>query len=58
MPAKDIALAVLVQLIWGVGSYVAFQPYAQLGRAKVGNLSFANYDLMLIGIAALLAFLS
>jgi branched-chain amino acid transport system permease protein len=48
----------VTKLIWGVGSYVAFQPYALLGRANVGNLSFANYDLALIAIAAILAVLS
>jgi branched-chain amino acid transport system permease protein len=48
----------VIKLIWGVGSYVAFQPYALLGRAGVGNLSFANYDLALIALAAILAVLS
>ena len=48
----------VIKLIWGVGSYVAFQPYALLGRAKAGNLSFANYDLALIGVAAILAVLA
>lgn len=48
----------VIKLIWGVGSYVAYQPYSLLGRAKVGNLSFANYDLALIGIAAIIAVLS
>lgn len=45
----------VIKLIWGVGSYVAFQPYALLGRAQMGNLSFANYDLVLIAVAAILA---
>jgi branched-chain amino acid transport system permease protein len=45
----------VIKLIWGVESYVAFQPYALLGRAKFGNLSFANYDLALIAVAAILA---
>ena len=47
----------VIKLIWGVGSYVAFQPYALLGTTNLGNLSFANYDLVLIGVAALVAVL-
>lgn len=45
----------VIKLIWGVGSYVAFQPYGLLGRTKFENLSFANYDLVLIGVAGLVA---
>jgi branched-chain amino acid transport system permease protein len=45
----------VIKLIWGVQSYVAFQPYALLGRAQVGPLSFATYDLALIAVAAILA---
>ncbi|HSF47852.1 MAG TPA: branched-chain amino acid ABC transporter permease, partial [Burkholderiales bacterium] len=45
----------VIKLIWGVGSYVAFQPYGLLGRSKFENLSFANYDLVLIGVAGLVA---
>lgn len=44
-----------IKLIWGVQSYVAFQPYALLGRTKAGPITFANYDLALIGVAALIA---
>ena len=45
----------VIKLIWGVQSYVAFQPYALLGRTQAGVLTFANYDLALIGVAALIA---
>jgi branched-chain amino acid transport system permease protein len=45
----------VIKLIWGVGSYVAFQPYSLLGRTKLSNLSFANYDLVLIFVAAVVA---
>lgn len=45
----------VIKLIWGVGSYVAFQPYGLLGRTKFENLSFANYDLVLIAVAGLVA---
>ena len=45
----------VIKLIWGVGSYVAFQPYALLGRMQAGPITFANYDLALIVVAALIA---
>jgi branched-chain amino acid transport system permease protein len=44
-----------IKLVWGVQSYVAFQPYALLGRTKAGAVTFANYDLALIAVAALIA---
>lgn len=44
-----------IKLVWGVQSYVAFQPYALLGRTKAGLVTFANYDLALIAVAALIA---
>jgi len=44
----------VIKLIWGVGSYMAYQPYALLGRTKVGPITFANYDLALIAVAALI----
>ncbi len=45
----------VIKLIWGVGSYVAYQPYALLGRTQAGPIAFANYDLALIVVAALIA---
>ena len=45
----------VIKLIWGVQSYVAFQPYALLGRTKAGPITFANYDLALIAVAGLIA---
>ncbi|MGN2393120.1 branched-chain amino acid ABC transporter permease [Pelomicrobium sp. G1] len=49
----------LIKLVWGVNPYMAHQPYSLLGRLQVGEVSFARYDLVLIGaavaIAALLA---
>ena len=44
-----------IKLVWGVQSYVAFQPYALLGRTQAGLVTFANYDLALIAVAALIA---
>jgi branched-chain amino acid transport system permease protein len=44
-----------IKLVWGVQSYVAFQPYALLGRTTAGAVTFANYDLALIAVAGLIA---
>jgi branched-chain amino acid transport system permease protein len=39
------------KLIWGVDGYFAYQPYGLLGRIHLGNVTFAGYDLALIGVA-------
>ncbi|WP_028879044.1 branched-chain amino acid ABC transporter permease [Terasakiella pusilla] len=44
-----------IKLLWGVDPYFAYQPYTLLGRTKIGGLSFANYDFMLICVTALVA---
>ena len=44
-----------IKLLWGVESYSAYQPYQQLGKLQFGPISFANYDLALIAVAALVA---
>jgi branched-chain amino acid transport system permease protein len=43
----------LTKLVWGVDAYFAFQPYALLGRVRIGGISFAGYDLALILVAGL-----
>ncbi len=40
-----------IVLVWGTSPYYAFQPYALLGNTDVGVLSFANYDLSLVGLS-------
>lgn len=43
------------KLIWGVNPYFAYQPYKLLGQTAFGaSLRFANYDLILIGVAILI----
>ncbi|RMG59476.1 MAG: branched-chain amino acid ABC transporter permease [Deltaproteobacteria bacterium] len=42
----------VIKLIWGVDAYFAYQPYAALGRTKILGIPFANYDLLLILLAA------
>jgi branched-chain amino acid transport system permease protein len=45
----------VIKLIWGVDPYFAWQPYAYLGRVVIGALTFAVYDLALVGLAAVIA---
>ncbi|HCX34389.1 MAG TPA: branched-chain amino acid ABC transporter permease [Rhodocyclaceae bacterium] len=45
----------VIKLIWGVESYSAYQPYQLLGRLQFGPMTFANYDLALIAVAAAVA---
>jgi len=45
----------LIKIIWGVQAYYAYQPYGLLGRSKIGGLTFVNYDLILIVVAAIIA---
>lgn len=42
----------LMKLVWGVDPYLAYQPYAALGRVDISGISFAVYDLALL-VAAL-----
>ncbi|MFA5522368.1 MAG: branched-chain amino acid ABC transporter permease [Castellaniella sp.] len=45
----------IIKLIWGVQSYYAFEPYGLLGSTDIGGLTFVNYDLAMIGVAAVVA---
>ena len=42
-------------LIWGTGSYSAYQPLVAAGNFDVGVLILSNYDLGLVALAAVLA---
>jgi branched-chain amino acid transport system permease protein len=53
--AVFLILEDVVTLIWGPGSYAAYQPMVAAGNIEIGDLILSNYDLILIGIAALLA---
>jgi branched-chain amino acid transport system permease protein len=48
----------LVLLIWGGDPYFAYQPYGLLGTTEAGQLIFSNYDLALIGLAAVLGIIA
>lgn len=47
----------IIKLMWGVQSYYAPEPYSLFGSTDVGDLVFVNYDLAMVGVAALVAFL-
>lgn len=42
------------KLIFGVDPYFTYQPYSLLGRSDIGELTFANYDLLLILVSVLI----
>jgi branched-chain amino acid transport system permease protein len=44
----------VIKLIWGVDPYLPYQPYALLGRARIGGVAFAVYDLALLVFALVL----
>ena len=43
-----------MKMIWGVNPYFAYQPYAEMGRSALAGLKVSNYDLMLVGVSAVL----
>ncbi len=45
-----------IKLVWGVDPYFAYQPYGLLGRVSFSGLTFANYDLGLIGVSLVVGF--
>lgn len=46
----------VVQLIWGTSPYLAFQPMALLGDTEIAGLIFDNYNLSMIGVSFVIAF--
>ena len=50
--ALFLILGDLTKLIWGVNPYYAYAPYSMLGNLSVGGIPYPRYDLVLIGIAA------
>jgi branched-chain amino acid transport system permease protein len=50
--AAFLILEDVITLIWGGTVIAAYQPYSLLGRTSVGRLTFSNYDLALVVIAA------
>jgi len=46
----------VMKLIWGVESYLPYQPRYLLGNLEIGGLPFVVYDLALVGVAILIGF--
>jgi branched-chain amino acid transport system permease protein len=53
--AAFLILEDVLRLIWGSGSYFAYQPYVALDNVIVGEMIISNYDLGLIALAGLTA---
>jgi branched-chain amino acid transport system permease protein len=53
--AVFLILEDVITLIWGLNPYLAFQPYALLGRIRLLGISFSLYDFGLVLVALLLA---
>lgn len=56
--AVFLILEDMIVLIWGPGSYGAWQPMVAAGNIDIGALTISNYDILLVIIAAVLAALS
>jgi branched-chain amino acid transport system permease protein len=53
--AVFLILEDVIVLIWGPGSYAAYQPMVAAGNIEIGDLVLSNYDMILVAIAAALA---
>jgi branched-chain amino acid transport system permease protein len=53
--AVFLILEDVIVLIWGPGSYAAYQPMVAAGNTELADLVLSNYDLILVALAAALA---
>ncbi len=53
--AVFLMLEDVITLIWGRESHPAYQPMVAAGNVEIGDLVLSNYDIALVGIAALVA---
>jgi len=53
--AVFLILEDVIRLVWGAQSYPAFQPMVSAGNVEIGDLVLSNYDIVLVGIAMLVA---
>ena len=56
--ATFLILEDVIVLIWGPQSFAAYQPLVAAGNIEIGDLVLANYDILLVAIAAGLAALA
>lgn len=54
--AAFLVLEDVVILIWGTSPYLAFQPMALLQTSEIGGLVFDNYNLSMIGVSFVIAY--
>jgi len=53
--AVFLILEDVIILVWGPGTYAAYQPLAVAGSIAIGNLVLSGYDIGLVAFAAVLA---
>jgi branched-chain amino acid transport system permease protein len=53
--ATFLMLEDVIALIWGRQSYAAWQPMVAAGSVEIGELVLSNYDIVLVGLAAVVA---
>ena len=54
--AAFLALEDVIILIWGMDPYLAYQPMALLGRSEIADLDFSNYNLSMVALSMIVAF--
>ena len=55
--AAFLVLEDVIILIWGTDPYLAFQPMALLGNSEIAGLIFDNYNLSMVALSFVVAFL-
>lgn len=40
-----------IKMVWGVDPYIVSEPYGFLGNVTFGNLSYPNYNFIIVGVA-------
>ncbi|MFN0040576.1 MAG: branched-chain amino acid ABC transporter permease [Burkholderiales bacterium] len=51
--AVFLILEDFIKLVWGVDPYFLAQPYGMLGNFSIGDLTYPNYNLLLLGVSIL-----
>ena len=51
--AVFLILEDFIKLVWGVDPYFLAQPYGMLGNFSIGDLTYPNYNLLLLGVSVL-----
>ncbi len=54
--AAFLALEDVIILIWGMDPYFAYQPMALLGSSEIAELTFDNYNLSMVALSMIVAF--